>query len=171
MKEQVEELGKFNKVIIKVTTRKNGSIRISEDYSNCVSLAEQHTAHMSDINYLIEKYKPDELAHYIAARTQFKTEIIGHDFSKEPNLQGAKNTLYQSKKAFEEMPKEITQQFKSHLEFLKFIDNPANAEKMIKLGILTKKQIKDVQIPDPNPTNPTNPNDDLNDDKKPKPKS
>lgn len=135
----------LNKVIMKETMRPNGTLRIQQDFSNCPSLAEQHTAHLSNINWLIEKYKPDELAAYIAARSQYRQEILGHDFSQEASLQDAKNYVYASKQAFEELPEKIRIQFKNHVEFLKFIDNPANAEKMTKMGILTQKQIEDLQ--------------------------
>lgn len=139
--------GKLNVVIEKITKRPNGSIRIQQDFSNCPTLAEQHTAHLTDLNYLIEKYKPDELGAYIAAKSQHRLEVLGHDFSMEPNYQEAKNILYKSKQEFEELPDEVKHSFKNHLEFLKFIDNPNNAEKMIKLGILTPKQVETLQSP------------------------
>lgn len=151
--------GKLNEVIIKTTIRPNGTVRIQQDFSNCPTLTEQHTAHMSDINYLIQKYKPDELAAYIAARAQHRQEILGHDFSLEPSLQDAKNTVYRMRTAFEELDPEIKNQFRNHVEFLKFIDNPANQEKMLKMGLLKKKQIENLTtegtvtpVPTPNPT-------------------
>lgn len=142
--EQVEHLGKLNEVIIKETRRKDGSLRIQQDFSNCPTLAEQHTAHLSDINWLITKYKPDELAAYIAARSQHRQEILGHDFSQEPNLQDAKDQILRMRKAFDDLDPEIKNQFASHLEFLKFIDNPANQERMLKLGLLKKKDIQQL---------------------------
>lgn len=140
--------GKLNEVIIVETRRADGSLRIQQDFQYCPSMAEQHTGHLSDLNYLMEKYKPDELAQYLAARTSYRQEIREHDFSKEPSLQEAKNVIYQSKQAFLQLPEEIRTQFQSHLEFLKFLDNPANAEKMLKMGLLTKTQIKEITIPD-----------------------
>lgn len=138
----------LNEVVTVVTLRKNGSVRIQQDFSNCPSMAEQHTAHLTNINYLMEKFKPDELAAYVAARNSHRQEIIGHDFSREPNLQDAHNIIYRSKQEFENLSEDIKQHFKSHLEFLKFIDNPANEEKMYKLGILTKKQVEAIKIPE-----------------------
>jgi len=135
----------LNQVIIKTTVRKDGTLRIQQDFSNCPTLAEQHTAHLTDINYLIKTYKPDELAAYIAARNQYRQEIVGHDFSQELTLQEAKNVVYRSQKEFEELDPKIKDSFKNHLEFLKFIDNPANASKMLDMGILTKKQIENLQ--------------------------
>lgn len=145
-KEEVIKHGKLNEVIVTTKLRKNGTRRIQQDFEYCPTMAEQHTAHLSDINYLMQKYKPDELAAYIAARSQYRQEIMGHDFASEPNLQEAKNIVLESRKAFEALPQEITSQFQSHLEFLKFVDNPANAEKLIKLGLATKRQLENVQI-------------------------
>lgn len=149
--------GKLNEIIIHRSRRKNGSLRIQRDFSYCPTLAEQHTAHLTDINYLMEKYKPDELAAYIAARNQHRQEILEHDFSEEPNLQEAKNVIAKSKREFEALPDDVKYQFKNHLEFLKFIDNPANAEKMLKLGLLTPRQIQDIKIEEPAATPPPTP--------------
>lgn len=146
---------KLGKVIIRETTRENGSVRIQQDFSNCPTMTEQHSAHLSDINYLIEKYQPDELNAYIQARNQYRQEILGHDFSKEPSLQDAQNIVYQSKQEFEKLPDSTKLQFKNHLEFLKFIDNPANAKKMLELGILTKRQLDGIQIPQESPIKKT----------------
>nr|QJB19550.1 MAG: internal scaffolding protein [Microvirus sp.] len=141
---------KLNEVIIKETRRADGSLRIQQDFSNCPTLAEQHTAHMTNINYLIDKYKPDELAAYLAARNQYKKEILGHDFSQELPLDQAMNVVVSSRKEFEKLPENVRNNFRNHLEFLKFIDNPANEQKLIDLGVLKKAQIEKIKIPDPN---------------------
>lgn len=86
----VVEEGKLDELIIKETRRPDGSLRVQYDYSFCTSRTDVHSAHLTDLNYLIEKYQPDELAQYIAARSQYRAEILGHDFSQEPNLQDAK---------------------------------------------------------------------------------
>lgn len=162
-----EDVGRLNEVITKTERRANGTLRVRHYYDNCPTLAEQHTAHLSDINYLMERYKPDELASYIAARAAHRQEIIGHDFSREPSLQDAKNVVYRSRQEFEKLPDEVRTSFKNHLEFLKFIDNPANAEKMVKLGLITKKQIETIQIPE-NPLPKINADKDVQDEDKAK---
>ena len=142
-KEIITKEGKLNEVIYVESIRKNNSLRIQQDFEFCPTLTEQHTAHLSDLNFLMEKFQPDELAAYVQARSQHRREILGHDFSKEPSLQDAKQVVYNLRQAFEKLPDEIRKQFKNHVEFLKFIDNPHNQEKVEKLGLLTKKQIKD----------------------------
>lgn len=133
----------LNTVIEEISIRPNRTTRIRQNFDACPSMAEQHTAHLSDINHLVEKYKPDELAAYLAAKAQYKQEIVGHDFSQEPDLQQARNEVYRLKENFKSLPEEVQANFRSHVEFMKFIDNPANAEKMLKLGILTKRQIQE----------------------------
>lgn len=142
-----ETQGKLNEVIKVVTRRPNGTLRIQQDFRFCPTMAEQHTAHLTDLNYLIEKYKPDELAAYIAARSQYRTEVLGHDFSQELSMQEARNVIYRSQQEFEALPEEIRSSFRNHLEFLKFIDNPANADKMIKLGLLKPQQVEALKGP------------------------
>lgn len=144
----------LNKVIIKETRRPDGTLRRQKDFSNCPTMAEQHTAHLTNINYLIEKYKPDELAAYLAARTQYRQEIVAHDFASEPSMQEAKNIIYHSKSAFMDLPEGFRNQFKSHLEFLKFADIPSNAQKLIDLKILTPHQLQNILISD-SPLSPT----------------
>lgn len=141
-------LEKLNKVIVKETKRSNGTIRIQQDFSNCPTMAEQHTAHLTDINYLMERYKPDELAAYISARNQHRQEIVGHNFASEPSLQDARNIVYLSKSAFEELPDPIKNHFGSHLAFLKFADIPSNAQKLIDQGIITPDHLQRILISD-----------------------
>lgn len=143
--------GKLNEVIEVRTRRKNGRFRIQQNFENCPTLTEQHTAHLSDINYLMERHKPDELAAYIAARANHRREILGHDFSQEPSLQNAKNIVYEAKKNFDDLPEDIKINFKNHVEFLKFIDNPANEQKMLKLGLLDQKKIDALKGVPPEP--------------------
>lgn len=134
----------FNKMIVVETVRPDGSRRVQYDFSNCVSLAEQHTAHLTDINYLIEKMKPDELASYIAVRNQHRREILNHDFSQEPNMQSALNAVYAAKTVFEELKPEVKNQFRNALEFFKFVDNESNKERLLALGVLTKEEVSSL---------------------------
>lgn len=130
-----------------VTRRPNGRLRVQQDFQFCPTMTEQHSAQMTDLNYLIEKYRPDELAQYIQAKNNMRREIIGHDFSKEPTLQEAKNVVYELRQNFEKLPDEIKNSFRNHVEFLKFIDNPQNQDKMIKLGLLKQKEIEKLVTP------------------------
>lgn len=155
MKNASKDFSQLNKVEIVTLVRPNGSVRIQQDFSKCPSMAEQHTADSTDINVLMERYQPDELAAYIAARNSHRSEIIGHDFSTEPDLQEAQNVVYRIRQNFEALPEEIRRNFKNHVEFMKFIDNPDNQEKMVKMGLLTKKEISQLTTDATTPTQET----------------
>lgn len=129
----------LNDVRLIIKKRPNGSYSYAQDFQYCISKTDQHSAHMTDVNVLMERYKPDELAQYIAAKNQHRTEIINHDFTAEPSLQDAKNQLYELTQAFQALPPEIKSQFSSTLDFLKFIDNPHNKSQLEKLGLIDPK--------------------------------
>lgn len=148
-----DKSGKLGKVIINEFKRPDGSVRITEDYSNCVSMAEQHGS--MTVQELVDRYKPDQLAAYIAARDQARQPIIGHDFSQEPSLQDALNTKYYYQKYFNSLDPKIQAMFKSPLDFLKHVDNPANAEKLIELGIFKKPDIEKITNTNPMPKEAT----------------
>lgn len=151
---------KLNQVLEAYSIRENGTIRLQYDFQYCPSMTEQHTAHMTDLNYLVGKHKPDELMAYLAARRQHRQEILGHDFSKEPSILDAKNVVVKMRNAFENLPEEVSKHFRNHVEFLRFIDNPENTKKMLSMGLLVPKQIAELKgepasTPTPTPTTPT----------------
>lgn len=140
-----QEKPKINELIIRETLRENGTLRYQLDYSNCPTMTEQHTAHLTDLNYLIKTLKPDELVAYMGQRAQYRQEILGHDFSVEPDKQSAMNTIYTLKKNYQKLMEdhpELNGLFKNHVEFLKYLDNPANQEKLLRMGVMTKEEIK-----------------------------
>lgn len=138
------EEGILNEVITITKTRPNGTLEISQDFKYCPTKTEQHSARETDLNYLMATFTTDELAAYIAARSARKQEIIGYDFSQEPSLQEAHNEVARIKYEYSQLPEELQQTFKHPAEFLKFIDNPANQEKMIELKLLSRKQIEKI---------------------------
>lgn len=153
---EIELEGKLNDLILTEKRRPDGSLRVQFGYDLCPSLTDQSQAHMSDLNFLIAKYKPDELASYIAARSSYRQEILGHDFSVEPSLQEAKNSILEIQRLMQKLPDEIQRQFRSPLDFLKFLDNPANHEKLVKAGIMELKQIDAIVAPGPKPAETPN---------------
>lgn len=157
MKNQNKEIvseGKLHEVLTIVTTRPNGTKRIQQDFQFCPSKAEQHTAHLTDINYLLTKYTPDELTGYIIAKAGQKQAITGHDFSHEISMVEAKNRVYELKNVFQGLRPDVKSQFSTPLEFFKFVDNPHNVEKLKQLGLISeseKQKINDNQITNQNP--------------------
>lgn len=150
---EVVSEGKLHEINYKFTKRENGSVRIQQDFEFCPSLTDQHSAKETDLNYLMEKFQPDELANYIVARSRSRPEITGYDFSQEPTLQEAKNEAYRLSEAFKTLPEEIQSTFKSVGKFLDYIDDEKNVDAMIKMGLLSRKKIEEIKA---DPTKTTN---------------
>lgn len=147
MKEVVEDISdKLDVMTYTETRRKDGSLRVQFGFENCVSLTEQHGARDTDINFLMKKYAPDELALYIAARNSHRQMLPDHDYSTELSMQDAMNHVHISRQAFQNLPDDIRRRFGSHVEFLKFIDNPQNEEKMVRMGVLTQEMINTIKM-------------------------
>lgn len=136
--------------------------RIIQDFSETVSMTEQHTASMNDLNYLVQRYTPDELTNYLIAKGRSFPPIQGHDFSQEPSLQDAMNEVLRIKKIFNELPHDVQAQFKNPLDFVKFVDNPQNAQRLVKMGLL-----EPVDIQPQTTTNQTTTNSQQSTDQKP----
>lgn len=141
-KEIVEQLGE---VIIHRSVRPNGTRRVALDFKNCPTMCEQHTAHLTDINYLVKTYAPDDLAMFLASRNQHRQEIKDHDFAVEPNLQEAKNHVYQITQVWESLDPSVKWRFKNPAEFAKFVSIERNAQLLMKNAILSETQVEAVQ--------------------------
>lgn len=141
-KEIILEEGKLNEVIIRTSVRPNGTRRVIQDFSNCVSATSQLGAHSNDPNYLVNRYKPDELSLYLKSRESMRHAIIGHDFSIEPDAQEARNEVYRLKQGFLDLPEKVQKEFdRDFVKFMKFIDDPrTTAEQLKDLGLLSFKE-------------------------------
>lgn len=118
-----------------------GFLRIQRDWSDVPSMADQSQRDENNINVLMEKYKPDELAQYLAQRNINRMEITDHDFSQEPNLQNAMNSAYEIKELFNSLDEEIKYRFRGKpAEFLKFCSNPQNQAQLEKWGLHNLKE-------------------------------
>lgn len=130
-------------------------IRIQQDYSDVPTQTDQTQKDENNITVLMQKYKPDELAAYLAAKNLRRPEIVGHDFSQEPDLQGAKNQAYLIQKQFNELPKYIQEYFDHKpAEYLKFCENPQNHKQLKEWNL----ESPFTQIEEPKPTNASNAN-------------
>lgn len=120
--------------------REDGSVFWGQDFTGCISKTEPHHAKETDINYLVAKYKPDELAAYLIARNP--REPFFHDFSMEPGPQEARDLQYKIKSHFNKLPERLQQFFGTALEYLKFVDNPDNMSALKQLGLSKQNQEK-----------------------------
>lgn len=127
---------------IKKIKRKNGTTRIIQDFSECVSLTEMHGSHSNDPNYLVERYAPDDLSLYLRAREAQNFMINGHDFTREPDAQEAMNEVYRLKQSFLKLPEKTQKLFdRDFVKFMKFIDDPKTTlDELVELGLATPKE-------------------------------
>lgn len=115
---------------------KPGEYREQLDFSDCPSQTDQSQIHENNITKLMEKYAPDELAAYLAAKNHQRPEINNHDFAEEPELMYAMNTAYQIQSEFDKLPNHIKLLFRGKpAEFLKFCENPKNKKQLLAWGI------------------------------------
>jgi hypothetical protein len=121
------------KVINKI--RPDGTTSVTFDYTGCPSKTEPHHYNETNLDYLVKKYKPDELIAYLQART-FNRNPQFHDFNVEPNLQDAMNIRYKLNKKFQELPTAVQAHFGNVLNYMRFIDNPDNIPALQKMGLL-----------------------------------
>ena len=122
---------------------KRGEYRIQQCFADVPSQADQSQRDENNISLLVKKYKPDELAQYLALKNQSRTPIEDHDFSEEPNLQEAMNSAYQIKEQFASLPEEIQFKFRGNpVEFLKFCANPQNLKQLEQWGLATISILK-----------------------------
>lgn len=142
--EITEEKGTLGQKEIIKSTRPNGKKRVQISFKNCVSLTDKTGAQEADLNYLVKKYSPSEFAAWMLMRQ--RPEINGHDFSKEPERMHAMNEEKRINDLYEKLAPEIKAQFSNPLQFLKFIDDKLNKEKLIKMGLITNKQVEDLEI-------------------------
>jgi len=117
---------------------KPGEYRIQQDFSDVPSHADQSQIHENNIAMMVEKYKPDELAAYLAAKNLNRQPIEDHDFSQEPELMHAMNSAYQIQKQFDELPDTLKNFFKKPAKFLEFCENPKNRAQVEKWGLAKK---------------------------------
>lgn len=115
--------------------------RVRLDCSVTPSLTKQAFKDECDINNILKKYKNTGLlTHVQAARSRYA------DFTAVSDYQSALNAVLEAQDAFQDLPANIRERFNNDpMSFVSFIDNPANDEQAIQLGL--KVRTKAVQTP------------------------
>lgn len=132
----------------------DGKLKVLIDASDCISLTDTTGVEEADINKLVEKYSPNELANFLAQRSMAKPLITGRDLSQEPGRMETMNEVYRLQSLFNELSSEVHAHFKTVTQFLKFADDPKNVDQLIRLGLVTKKEIETI-VPSVATTTPT----------------
>lgn len=90
-----------------------------------------------DINTILKNYKKTGLLSHVS-QYQGKYE----DLSQPTDYQTALNLVIDAQLAFDTLPSQIRKQFQNDpAQFLNFVDNPENEDKMIEMGLLPPKTL------------------------------
>lgn len=116
---------------VKIYTRFNRPAAVQVEF-RFPSLTEQHHREDCDVNVILRNYMKTGVL-----PTSQKTPLFG-DFSGTPQDYGDAVKLIEDANArFASLPSAIRERFGNDpLQLLRFLDNPANAEEAVKLGLL-----------------------------------
>lgn len=106
------------------------------DCSGDISLVQQHAKDECDINKIVEKHQRTGV---LPVNQQ---QPVYGDFSSPVEFQEAMNIVNTAKAAFESLDAKVRKQFDNNpAEFLAFVDDPANAEELVKMGLREPKPV------------------------------
>jgi phage internal scaffolding protein len=93
-------------------------------------LTEQHHKDETDINKIVRKYNKTGLIDHLNQFEAKYADMTGFDYQNAQNLIASANSM------FEGLPSEIRNKFDNDpAKFMTFVDDPANAEQMVEMGL------------------------------------
>lgn len=98
------------------------------------TMTEQHHAKACDINGILEKYQRTGVLEH---RNEHRGEYA---FVDGTTFQECMNVVAKANSMFEELPAKVRQEIGSPKAFLEFVQNPANAKKMVEMGLATSRE-------------------------------
>lgn len=116
-----------------VEMRPNGTKRVYT-VNDGPDMTDQSFKDDADVNFIVKKYlKTGQITHL--------SQRIGRymDVSELPDLQTALTTVHNAQAAFMELPAELRKEFDNDpVKLVSFLQDPANKEKAIELGLVEK---------------------------------
>lgn len=133
--EVVEELGHLNEIRDIITPR-GKTVRFQRDYSACVSVVDTSQAHLTDLNWLFENMKKDDLLRLIATRDSARQPM----YLDLTELPATRDELLNARlvvdKAFEKLPQELQALWGDGLTMVKALNNPQSRDALERVGLL-----------------------------------
>jgi len=116
------------------------------------SMTKQSFKDECDVNHIIKRFKKSGVITHLSDMEAQYGDLTGLDF------QAAMDLVTQANHLFDELPASVRKRFANDpAMFLDFMDNPENAEEMVKLGLATRKEVDTLnRVPEP-PSEPTEP--------------
>lgn len=133
--EVVEDLGRLNEIKV-VVTKVGKRTRVQQDFSACVSIADFSEAHMTDLNWLFETMRPDELQAFMAARASQRQPVYLDLTGLPSTRQDLMNLKYEMSESFKKLPTELKTLFGDPLGMVKSLSSVDTREKLEKLGFV-----------------------------------
>ena len=101
------------------------------------SMTEQHHTKHCDINNIIKRFKRDGVIEHVDQREPQYTDV-----SSCPDYHGALEIVRATEEMFSSLPAELRDKFRNDAGvYLEWINDPANAEEAIEMGLLPGEQV------------------------------
>lgn len=118
------------------------------------TLAQQHSKDEVDINNIMKRYRKTGIIDHVAKHQGNYGENDGIDYHQSMNI------IRRADEMFLELPSQVRKEFGNNpAEFLDFVDNPANIEKLREMGLtntpITPTSTTSESPPDPSVDQPT----------------
>lgn len=114
-------------------------VRVQVDFTDTVSMCEQHHKNDCDINNILKKYDSSGLITHV----NNSTAQYG-DFTEVNEYQQSLQQVINAQAAFDELPSEIRKQFANDPGlFFEFATNPNNVDKMIEFGLAHAREVEE----------------------------
>jgi len=130
-----------------ITERPDGSRRVSYCFKDEVSLTRQEFKDECDLELTIKRFSRTDEGRQALAKAQGFIGGRFEDVSDIPDYRTALDQVQRAKEAFERLPAMLRKRFDNDAAlFLDFVDNPANLDELISLG-LAKPKVESPEVP------------------------
>lgn len=110
--------------------------RVQLDFKGSPSLTQQSFKDECDINTIMRRYQATGLIDHVRRDIPQFQDVTGYDFHEAMNL------VSEARALFLDLPSSVRERFSNDPgQFLDFVNNPANAEEMVKMGLATRSSL------------------------------
>jgi phage internal scaffolding protein len=123
---------------VKIRTGYSAPVPVRVHFADTVSMTRQAHKDECDINNIMKRAERTGLADYVNAHQAQYGDVSSLDF------QTAMQTIAEARELFEAMPAKQRDHFNNDpAQFLDFVQDPANREKAIEIGLMTDERIEE----------------------------
>lgn len=97
-----------------------------------------------DVNFIMARYEKTGMMNFVSGRKPEYLDVDAIDF------QTAMQTVLDGQEMFADMPAKLRREFNDDPgQFLAFVHDPANADRLVELGLATAKEVEEMQSKKP----------------------